>query len=94
MSSSSAYYASFGLQGRRWEEGRMQLGLLFSFLFSLSNRRYQAIDQHLPILVLQQITKAGGKKVSEVEPEGDSSLMQHFEDSEGNWVGLYTMKKT
>jgi len=41
----------------------------------------------------QKIANAGGKKASEVEPEGNRGLMQHFEDTEGNWVGLYTMKK-
>lgn len=41
----------------------------------------------------QKIVKAGGKKATGIEPEGESALMQHFADTEGNWVGLYTMKK-
>ena len=30
--------------------------------------------------------------MSEVEPEGKRALMQHFEDTEGNFGGLYCWK--
>ena len=41
----------------------------------------------------QKIEVAGGKKMDEVEPEGDMGLMQHFEDTEGNYFGLYALQK-
>jgi len=41
------------------------------------------------ILPLQKIVDAGGKKASEVVPEG-MGLLQHFEDTEGNYFGLYS----
>lgn len=34
----------------------------------------------------------GGKKVGGVEPEGESGLYMHAEDTEGNPVAIYTMK--
>ncbi|RVX66538.1 hypothetical protein B0A52_09414 [Exophiala mesophila] len=42
----------------------------------------------------QKIVAAGGKKTSEIEPEGSSALMQLFEDTEGNALGVYSMKST
>ncbi|KIW93733.1 uncharacterized protein Z519_05048 [Cladophialophora bantiana CBS 173.52] len=41
----------------------------------------------------EKIVKAGGKKMTDVVPEGNQALMQHFEDTEGNYLGIYTMKK-
>ena len=37
--------------------------------------------------------KNGGKKCSEIEAEGDMGLMIHFDDCEGNRLGIYTAKK-
>jgi predicted enzyme related to lactoylglutathione lyase len=42
---------------------------------------------------IDDIVKNGGKKCSEIEPEGDTGLMIHFDDCEGNRFGIYTMKK-
>lgn len=40
----------------------------------------------------QKVKAAGGKQVSEIEPESDMGLMQHFEDTEGNYFGIYMVK--
>jgi predicted enzyme related to lactoylglutathione lyase len=40
----------------------------------------------------QKVDAAGGKKRSEIEPEGDHGLMQHFADTEGNYLGMYMQK--
>ena len=42
---------------------------------------------------MQKVTEAGGKPIGEKEPEGDSGWMQHFEDTEGNCCGIYTLRK-
>lgn len=31
--------------------------------------------------------------MTEVEPEGKSAFHQHFEDTEGNYFGIYSSKK-
>ncbi|KAK6364503.1 hypothetical protein LTS17_012126 [Exophiala oligosperma] len=41
---------------------------------------------------MKKIIDAGGKKVTEVEPEGKFALTQNFEDTEGNYFGLYQIK--
>ncbi|KAJ9610875.1 hypothetical protein H2200_005652 [Cladophialophora chaetospira] len=41
----------------------------------------------------KKIVEAGGKKMSEILPEGDRAVMQHFEDSESNFLGIYSIKK-
>ncbi|KAJ5161764.1 hypothetical protein N7492_007156 [Penicillium capsulatum] len=41
---------------------------------------------------LAAIEKNGGKKRSEVIPEGDKGLFQYFEDCEGNNFAIYTYK--
>ncbi|KIX03454.1 uncharacterized protein Z518_07006 [Rhinocladiella mackenziei CBS 650.93] len=41
----------------------------------------------------EKIVAAGGKKMSDILPEGSMALMQHFEDTEGNYLGIYSMKK-
>ncbi|KIW66258.1 hypothetical protein PV04_08457 [Phialophora macrospora] len=41
----------------------------------------------------KKIVGAGGKKMTEIMPEGDRAVMQHFEDTEGNYLGIYSMKK-
>jgi hypothetical protein len=45
-----------------------------------------------PLSLQQKIKVAGGKQASEVEPESDMGLMQHFEDTEGNYFGIYMVK--
>jgi predicted enzyme related to lactoylglutathione lyase len=35
----------------------------------------------------------GGKKLSDVEPEGDFGLYMLAHDTEGNELGIYSMKK-
>lgn len=40
----------------------------------------------------QKIVANGGKKMTEIQPEGEMALMQHFEDTEGNYLGIYSMK--
>ena len=57
-------------------------------LFCLSCGSVEEVDAWV-----DRAVKAGGKKATGIEPEGESALMQHFADTEGNWVGLYTMKK-
>ena len=47
----------------------------------------------LTVVVFQKIVKAGGKKMTDIMPEGDRAVMQHFEDTEGNYLGIYSMKK-
>jgi len=42
---------------------------------------------------IDAIVKNGGKKCSEIEPEGEMGLMIHFDDCEGNRFGIYTAKK-
>jgi predicted enzyme related to lactoylglutathione lyase len=42
--------------------------------------------------LFKDIEKNGGKKASEVLPEGDKGLFQYFEDSEGNNFAIYTYK--
>ena len=44
------------------------------------------------LLDCQKVEQAGGKKMSEVEAEGEHGLMQHFEDTEGNYLGMYMQK--
>ncbi|OCT47290.1 Glyoxalase/bleomycin resistance protein/dioxygenase [Cladophialophora carrionii] len=41
----------------------------------------------------KKIVEAGGKRMTEIMPEGDMAVMQHFEDTEGNYLGIYSMKK-
>ena len=41
----------------------------------------------------QVIVANGGKKQSDIQPESDFGLYMHAEDTEGNPVGIYTMKK-
>ena len=36
---------------------------------------------------------AGGSKASDVQPQGTRALMQSYEDTEGNFGGLYMLKK-
>ncbi len=43
--------------------------------------------------IQQKIVDAGGKRMTDVEPEGERTVMQHFEDTEGNYLGIYSMKK-
>jgi predicted enzyme related to lactoylglutathione lyase len=43
--------------------------------------------------LLKNILDAGGKKMTDVMPEGKRAKMQHFEDTEGNYFGTYTMNK-
>ncbi len=31
--------------------------------------------------------------MTEIVPEGDRAVMQDFEDTEGNYFGIYSMKK-
>ena len=42
---------------------------------------------------VQKVVAAGGKKMTEAEPEGTRAYMQHYEDTEGNYGGLYMLKK-
>lgn len=42
---------------------------------------------------LQQIIEAGGKAVGQKYSEGDSGWIQDFEDTEGNFCGIYSLKK-
>jgi hypothetical protein len=42
--------------------------------------------------LFKDIEKNGGKKASEVLPEGDKGLFQYFEYSEGNNFAIYTYK--
>ena len=41
---------------------------------------------------LQKVEAAGGKRTDEIHPESDHGLMQHFEDTEGNHLGMYMVK--
>ncbi|BDD61325.1 hypothetical protein MPDQ_003572 [Monascus purpureus] len=41
---------------------------------------------------MEAIEKHGGKKASDVIPEGNKGLFQYFEDSEGNNYAIYTYK--
>jgi len=41
---------------------------------------------------MKKVEAAGGKKMSEIKAEGDHGLLQHFEDTEGNYLGMYMMK--
>ncbi|RMZ88327.1 hypothetical protein DV736_g4438, partial [Chaetothyriales sp. CBS 134916] len=41
---------------------------------------------------MKKVIAAGGKQMTEVEPEGKGAVMQHFEDTEGNYGGLYQLK--
>jgi hypothetical protein len=45
-----------------------------------------------PFSLQQKVKVAGGKQASEIEPESDMGLMQHFEDTEGNYFGIYMVK--
>ncbi|KAJ5953512.1 hypothetical protein N7454_000408 [Penicillium verhagenii] len=45
------------------------------------------------VAALEAIEKNGGKKASEVIPEGDKGLFQYFEDSEGNNFAIYSYNK-
>lgn len=47
----------------------------------------------IPANAEQAIEQNGGKKASEVLPEGDKGLFQYFEDSEGNNFAIYSYKK-
>ena len=49
--------------------------------------------QSLAEVASQKVVAGGGKKASEVLPEGTRALMQSFEDTEGNFFGLYMLKK-
>lgn len=51
------------------------------------------VHRSLTGLHLKKVLAAGGKKMTEVEPEGTRALMQCYEDSEGNYGGLYMLKK-
>jgi hypothetical protein len=31
--------------------------------------------------------------MTDMKPEGERALMQHFEDTEGNYLGIYSMQK-
>ncbi|GES61063.1 hypothetical protein ATEIFO6365_0006052400 [Aspergillus terreus] len=42
---------------------------------------------------MDAIEQNGGKKASEVLPEGEKGLFQYFEDSEGNNFAIYSYKK-
>ncbi|KAL4812708.1 hypothetical protein BDW67DRAFT_188391 [Aspergillus spinulosporus] len=42
---------------------------------------------------MEAIEKNGGKKASEVLPEGDKGHFQYFEDSEGNNFAIYSYLK-
>ena len=42
--------------------------------------------------LVEAIVANGGKKLSDVEPESDFGLMMFAEDTEGNKLGIYTMK--
>lgn len=50
-------------------------------------------DFDLADVVVQKVIAAGGRKVSEVQPEGTRAFMQSYEDTEGNFGGLYMMKR-
>ncbi|KAJ5215871.1 uncharacterized protein N7498_002278 [Penicillium cinerascens] len=41
---------------------------------------------------MEAIEKNGGKKASEIIPEGNKGLFQYFEDSESNNFAIYTYK--
>jgi predicted enzyme related to lactoylglutathione lyase len=43
-------------------------------------------------IVLRKVEAAGGKVTDEIQPESDYGLMQHFEDTEGNHLGMYKVK--
>jgi hypothetical protein len=43
---------------------------------------------------IHKITAAGGRKLSDPEPESTYGILQYFEDTEGNYVGLYTWMAT
>lgn len=43
--------------------------------------------------ILQAIERSGGKKASNVIPEGSKGFFQFFEDSEGNNQAIYTYAK-
>lgn len=57
-------------------------------VFNIRGKYIQPVNK-----TIQNIISAGGKKVTEIEPEGKLALMQHFEDTEGNYVGLYQINK-
>jgi len=41
---------------------------------------------------VKKVEAAGGKRTDEIQAEGDHGLMQHFEDTEGNHLGMYMAK--
>jgi predicted enzyme related to lactoylglutathione lyase len=41
---------------------------------------------------IRKIVSAGGSAVDEPQPEGLRATMQHYEDTEGNFGGLYCLK--
>ncbi|EGD86275.1 hypothetical protein H112_07206 [Trichophyton rubrum D6] len=42
---------------------------------------------------MEKIIANGGKKCSDVLPEGDHGQVMHLQDSEGNGIGIYATKK-
>ncbi|EEQ35432.1 uncharacterized protein MCYG_08251 [Microsporum canis CBS 113480] len=42
---------------------------------------------------MENIIANGGKKCSDAVPEGDHGQIMHFQDTEGNGVGIYATKK-
>ncbi|KAI9887194.1 MAG: hypothetical protein M1823_001021 [Watsoniomyces obsoletus] len=42
---------------------------------------------------LKKVVENGGKKVGDIEEEGKSGYMCHFEDPEGNVLGVYMFRK-
>jgi len=42
---------------------------------------------------MDEIVRNGGKKVTEMQPEGDHGFVMDFDDTEGNRFGIYMHKK-
>ena len=47
----------------------------------------------IPCLKFKSIEEHGGKKASDVIPEGSKGFFQFFEDTEGNNFAIYTYAK-
>ena len=45
------------------------------------------------LTALKKIKEAGGKVIGEKYREGEAGWIQDFEDTEGNYAGVYTMAK-
>ena len=64
---------------RRYDTGSKVSALMYLFVDDLE-------------VFMWKVEAAGGKRLSDVEEEGNTGLMQYFEDSEGNFMGLYMLK--